>query len=348
MSLASKLQLIKQDVNRARNAVTEMGGSVTENGGTSQLAADIKTIPISVGVLREIAPDGTFQIPQSPFKFSLPEDATKLGENSLRYGFFKASNLTEIDFSSLLQITEDNAMSYGFWQCTGLNKVDLSGLAMIDSAEAMNYAFEGCIGLKTLILRALSIVRGQATMYRAFHGCSQLTEVNLPWLLYVGTYEDNSAKTEMAYCFANCSALKTLNLGRLKSLGYSSLLQTFQNCTSLETVDIHSLEKIGKSGLTSTFAGCTSLESVSFDSLNEMRQNALYQTFRGCTNLKHLYFPALTMDSFTENNTMAQMLQALSGCTVHLPAVLDNTTFKNYNFVRNGFGGTNTQILYDL
>lgn len=348
MSLASKLQLIKQDVNRARNAVTEMGGSVTKNGGTSQLAADIKTIPISVGVLREIAPDGTFQIPQSPFKFSLSEDATKLGENSLRYGFFKASNLTETDLGSLIQITEDNAMSYGFYQCIGLTKVDLSGLAMIDSTEALNYAFEGCIRLNTLSLGALAIVRGQSAMYRAFHGCSGLTEVNLPWLIYVGTYGDNSAKTEMTFCFANCSALETLNLGRLKEIGYSSLLQTFQNCTSLETVDIHSLERIGRSGLSSTFAGCTSLESVSFNSLNEMRQNALTQTFRGCTNLKHLYFPALTMESFTESNTMVNMLQTVTGCTVHLPAVLDNTTFKNYNFVRNGFGGTNTQILYDL
>lgn len=348
MSLTSKLQLIKQDVNRARNAITEMGGSVTENGGTSQLENDIKTIPISVGVLREIAPDGTFQIPQAPFKFSLSEDATKLGENSLRYGFYKATNLTEIDFSSLIQITEDYAMSYAFYQCTGLTKADLSGLAMVDSTEAMNYAFEGCITLNTLILRALAIVRGQATMYRAFHGCSGLTEAILPWLLYVGTYEDNSAQTEMAYCFAGCSALQTVNLGRLKSLGYSSMLNAFQNCTSLQTVDIHSLEKIGRSGLSSAFAGCTNLESVSFNSLNEMRQNALYQTFRGCTKLKNLYFHALTMESFTENNTMAQMLQGVTGCTVHLPAELDNTTFKNYNFVRNGFNGTNTTILYDL
>lgn len=348
MTIASKLNLLRQDVADARNAITSMGGTVTENGGTSQLAEDIQTIPISVGVLREISEDGTFQIPQTPFSFSLPEDATKLGENSLRYGFYKASNLTETDLSSLVQITEDNAMSYGFYQCTGLTKANLSGLAMIDSAEAMNYAFEGCIRLATLNLRALAIVKGQAAMYRAFYNCSKLTEINLPWLVYVGTYEDNSPQIEMAYCFVGCSQLETLNLGRLKSLGYSSMLYGFQNCTNLESVDIHSLEKIGRSGLSNAFMGCTSLESVSFNSLNEMRQNALTQTFRGCTNLKHLYFHSLTMESFTENNTMVQMLMGVTGCTVHLPSVLDNATFKAYNFVRNGFSGTNTTILYDL
>lgn len=45
MSIATALTALNSDVVNARNKIVEMGGSVTPNGGTSQLSADIATIP---------------------------------------------------------------------------------------------------------------------------------------------------------------------------------------------------------------------------------------------------------------------------------------------------------------
>ena len=54
MSIATALTALHSDVENARNKIAEMGGTVTPNGGTSQLSADIATIPQGGGELPEL------------------------------------------------------------------------------------------------------------------------------------------------------------------------------------------------------------------------------------------------------------------------------------------------------
>lgn len=54
MTIASALTALNTDIVNARTAITNKGGTVTANGGTSQLATDIATIPTgSVGGILE-------------------------------------------------------------------------------------------------------------------------------------------------------------------------------------------------------------------------------------------------------------------------------------------------------
>lgn len=45
MTVASALDALNTDIQNARTAITNKGGTVTANGGSSQLATDIATIP---------------------------------------------------------------------------------------------------------------------------------------------------------------------------------------------------------------------------------------------------------------------------------------------------------------
>ena len=45
MSISEQLVALKNDVDSARTAILAKGGTVTQNGGSSQLATDISTIP---------------------------------------------------------------------------------------------------------------------------------------------------------------------------------------------------------------------------------------------------------------------------------------------------------------
>ena len=45
MSIASALTALNTDIENARTAITNKGGTVTVNGGSSHLATDIATIP---------------------------------------------------------------------------------------------------------------------------------------------------------------------------------------------------------------------------------------------------------------------------------------------------------------
>ncbi|MBR1915337.1 MAG: hypothetical protein IJ830_02725 [Alphaproteobacteria bacterium] len=45
MTIASALTALNTDIQNARTAITNKGGTVTSGGGSSQLATDIATIP---------------------------------------------------------------------------------------------------------------------------------------------------------------------------------------------------------------------------------------------------------------------------------------------------------------
>ena len=350
MSLTSKLQLIKQDVNRARSAITEMGGSVTTNGGTSQLEDDIKTIPVTLGMMREISQDGIYRVPVTPFTFRIPDNAKNMDENSIRYGFYKSAGLTSVVLDSIEEISGDYAMNYTFFQCPNLVDVDLRSLETVSGNNSMSFGFLGCESLKTLNLSGLKDVTGSNAMASCFRQCPSIEQVNMPNLETVGDYTATSAETNMSYCFYQCPSIEQVNMPKLKSVGYSAFLNAFQSCTSLLSIDVSSLEKIGKSGFANAFQLCSSIQTVSFNKLNKIDRNGLSNTFRGCASLKTMYFPSLDNDSFlgaTSGSNMGQMLLGVTGCTVHLPAILNNT-IRNLSFIRNGFSGTNTTILYDL
>ena len=76
--------------------------------------------------------------------------------------------------------------------------------------------------------------------------------------------------------------------------------------------------------------------------------NAFNEAFRNCTSLTSLSFPALTTSSFGGSTTQFyRMLSGVRGCTVHFPAAIQST-IGSWADVTNGFGGTNTTVLFDL
>ena len=125
----------------------------------------------------------------------------------------------------------------------------------------------------------------------------------------------------------------------------------FQNCTSLSTATFPALASITGTtrGLSYVFKGCTSLTTVTFPMLSSIPQStACYYMFQNCTSLSSVSFPALTTSSFgSYNNQFSNMLRGCTGVTVHFPAAIQST-IGNWSDVTNGFGGTNTTVLFDL
>jgi hypothetical protein len=134
------------------------------------------------------------------------------------------------------------------------------------------------------------------------------------------------------------------------TVGARTLSSAFYGCTSLTSVDLSSLTTVsGSNALNGAFRSCTSLASVSFPALTTVSgTSALYYAFSGCTSLTSVSFPALTTSSFgSRTNQFSNMLQGVTGCTVHFPAAI-RSTIGSWSDVTNGFGGTNTTVLFDL
>lgn len=182
---------------------------------------------------------------------------------------------------------------------------------------ALGYAFSDCKYLTSADLSSLTTVSGASAFHTAFYGCSRLTSVNL-------------------------SSLTTVS-------GVSAFRNAF-GFSGLASVDFSSLTTVsGSSVFETAFNYCTSLTSIDFSSLATVNgAHAFDGAFNNCTSLTSLSFPALTASSFgSYTNQFNSMLTGVTGCTVHFPAAIQST-IGNWTSVQNGFGGTNTTVLFDL
>lgn len=97
------------------------------------------------------------------------------------------------------------------------------------------------------------------------------------------------------------------------------------------------------------FANCTSLVTGRFPSVNTVSYiGCLSGAFSGCTSLQTLWFYALDTNSFgSRTNQFNNMLSACTNVTVHFPIRIQST-IGSWSDVTNGFGGTNTTVLFDI
>ena len=328
MSIQTAIQNAQQKVANAYTAISEKGGKLPATQNLSNLPAAIESISGGggsfIGITREVSPTGVFQMPATSFTFSLPNNAKDISAYALRNAFYRCTNVTSVDLSSLSTISGEDALMGAFWGCTSLTSVDLPKLSTISGDNAFQYAFRECtsltsVGLTSVDLPKLSTISGAYALSYAFYGCTNLTSVDLSSLSTI------SGKDVLYYAFNECTNLTSVNLSSLSTIsGDSALRNAFYGCTNLTSVDL------------------SSLSTISGDS-------ALRYAFYYCINLKELSFPALTSKSFGSNtNQFNSMLRGVTGCTVHFPSNLESV-IGSWSDVTSGFGGkSNTTVLFDL
>lgn len=224
------------------------------------------------------------------------------------FSFSLPSTATDLD---------KQALYYSFVDCTTLSSADLSSLTAISGYHAASNSFLRCTSITSVDLSSLTTVTGSEALRNAFEQCSSLSNVDL-------------------------SSLTTV-------AGSRTLQHVFYNCSALSSIDLSSLATVsGDNCFNNAFNGCA-FTSVSFDSLSDISGSAaFYQIFANCTNLTTLSFPALTTTSFGSNTTQFNsMLYRCSNVTVHFPAAIQST-IGSWASVADGFGGTNTTVLFDL
>lgn len=119
---------------------------------------------------------------------------------------------------------------------------------------------------------------------------------------------------------------------------------------TITSIDLSSIVKIsGAQAFAYSFQLLTGAITATFNNLKTITgAEALFYAFRGCTALKNIYFNSLLVDGFgSSTNQFQSMLDGVSGCTVHFPSNLQ-TVIGSWSDVTNGFGGTNTTVLFDL
>lgn len=142
--------------------------------------------------------------------------------------------------------------------------------------------------------------------------------------------------------------LYKVNFDTITYMATQSAIPTLcQNCSNLREISFASLTGISMGGLNGTFKNCTSLKTATFPALSLVGPSQT-NIFEGCTSLQHLYFPAMGATGHSYD-MFKNMLLGVTGCTVHFPENTESDlTSGDYAAFSNGFGGTNTTILFDL
>ena len=271
--------------------------------------------------------------------------ATDIGSYVCYYAYYNSTGLTgAVNFSSLTTISGSYACSQMFSGCTGITSLDLSSLSVVSGNSACNGMCSGCTGLTSINLDSLEILRSNYSCQNMFSGCTGLITVSLPSLRNV-FYQSSCTST-----FQNCSGLTSFSLPVLTAItGQQGCSSMFFGCQNLTSADLPSLIMLtGQQGCYRMFYNCTGLTTAAFSKLYKLgTNNQLSQTFYGCTSLASLSFPSLAYTTTSLDSAFANMLQGVTGCTVHFPAEWQ-TTMSSWSNVTNGFGGTNTTVLFDL
>lgn len=201
---------------------------------------------------------------------------------------------------------------YGNRNITG--NADFSSLQTLAGSSSINYSFT-LTEVTSVDMRNLTVISGSSACYHAFDSCRSLTSVNLNSLTTISGTE----------C---CSGM-------------------FRWCSSLSISELPELTTIsGNYACNGMFEACN-ITSFSFPKLTTITGNmAIEYMFRGCTNLTTLSFPVLS-DVGSRTNQFDYMLDNCSNVTVHFPAAMQST-MGSWTSVQNGFGGTNTTVLFDL
>ena len=260
--------------------------------------------------------------------------------------FANCTSLTSIDLSSLTTVSGDYNCKQMFLADSALTTVDLRSLTTINGSYACEDMFKGCSSLTTVNLSGLKTIAGSSgrAFNGGFEGCTSLTGINL------GSLETISGGYSCTDMFLGCTSLASANLGKLTSIsGLQVCNNMFKDCTSLASVDLSSLTTVNGTGAMNSMFMNTGITGLTLHSLwNIYASGACNMMFKNCASLTSLSFPSLTPSSFgSYTNQFTNMLEGCSNVTVHFPSNIQ-TKIGSWADVTNGFGGTNTTVLFDL
>ena len=343
--------------------------TITANGVydvTDKATADVQVPSSAPAVYRPLMVDnGTITGDTSSGFMALPSNARDIGPYVYACAYFRNMNVTSVDLSGLTAITGEKACFLMFSYCQNITTVDMSNIESI-GYQSCSEMFEGCQNLTNVDLGNLKFVESEGCS-STFYGCSSLTTIDLSNLQYVGNYGLSSAfygcsslttidlsnlqrnDGGMTNTFLDCTGLTSVNLsGLITTDSYSSFNGCFGGCSSLTSMNLGSLVYASNDCFGGTFNFCTNLASVNLSKLIRVGTESCFtNAFSDCTSLTTLSFNNLAYTTEDISYSFNNMLAGCSNVTVHFPAEWQ-TEMENWDDVQNGFGGTNTTILWDL
>lgn len=209
-------------------------------------------------------------------------------------------------------------------------------------------AFNGCTTITGVDMSNITEINGTDVLENFCYNCTNLTSVDLSGLTTV------SGSGAMDYAFSNTS-ITEVDLSSLQTISNSAMTNTFKDCPNISSIDLSSLTTLasgvslnGTFSLDSNPSSALPLTSVTFTSLSSIAGTAPMRNIFQKRDGLEIFFPAFNSNTFGQMTTyLDNIVSNAVGCTVHFPSNMQSV-IGSWSSVQNGFGGTNTTVLWDL
>ena len=207
----------------------------------------------------------------------------------MTYWFNGMSLITEIVGIEHLCTSRVTSMANAFRQCRKLASLDLSGFDTSNVTDMSDMFYN----LKKLTSLDLSNFNTENVRYmeRMFEGSINLTSLDLSSF--------NVPKVEtLEYMFGDCTKLENITFGEKFSPEECEVFGgMFANCIALKELDLSMFSTESAKGMWSMFDGCTSLESITFsDYFTTHHCTTFGRMFLNCNKLQNLDLSSFTSD----------------------------------------------------
>ena len=316
-------------INQTGGGTQPTGTTQITSNGTHNVAgyefADVQVPTTAPAHYVEKANDGTGKLVSGGSSVIDLTGITEVGDYALSGAYYNNTSITgNLDLSSLTHISDVYAIYRAFDGCTGITSVDLSGLTDITNNCACTYMFFNCTGITSVDLSSLTTINANGS---------------------------NSENAACGYMFYGCTGITSVDLSNLITIqGGYCCDSMFRECKNISSVNLRNLKEIkGTYSCEYMFGGCMSLVHLDYPSLSLVNNTRIFRNLcASCTSLQTVSFYALDTTSFgAATNQFNSMLSGCSNVTVHFPMRIQST-IGSWSDVTNGFGGTNTTVLFDI
>lgn len=255
--------------------------------------------------------NGGYSYPNSGHALDLSSLTYGVGEYAFAYKFYKSSIIGDVTIN--ISFARDGAFSHAFEQ-TYITGFSADRITEITDAGVFEYSFNSAPRLKSVSFKNLVRITTKNRVFdTAFSYATKLEYADFRSLQEIDAYWTFNHAFESTKITQNPMP----NLQRIN--GHQTFYYAFASCLEIENFVFDRLSYIlGSLNLACAFFGCTKLRILSFPSLCDMGASTFRDMLLGCSDV-----------------------------TVHFPSNLQSV-IGNWDDVINGFGGTNTTVLFDL
>ncbi|WP_234396343.1 BspA family leucine-rich repeat surface protein [Prevotella dentasini] len=179
-----------------------------------------------------------------------------------------------------------------------------------------------------------------------FGYCSTLKEI--------GDMENLNTEdvTDMGYMFAECDALKSLDLSGFNTKNVTNMKAMFISCYALQSLDLSGFNTENVTDMEAMFAGCEGLKSLDLSGFNTKNVTNMSGMFYNGTNLQSLDLSGFDTENVTDMSSMfynCETLKSLNLSGFNTENVTDMyTMFAGCDVQSLDLSGFNTKNVTDM